>query len=198
MNRFLFSLLLIGPLTISAQYTPEETTVEPHILRLHILSPGVEYELGLGRYTSINAFAGLTSALWYTQNEGLMYFLNPTINLQYRYYYNMRRRALKDKRTDYNSADFLAVHLEGTGNTLLSNSDMSFQGNYAAGLVWGLQRTFQNGISLGGYIGPGVGIQNSGDLQFQLLTGLRIGYTFRSRADRQEAKLRRMERQGTW
>lgn len=197
MRRILTSFLFVIPFIASAQYTPAEASVESQIFKLSLISPGVEYELGLSSYTSVNAFAGVTPALAYNENDGFMYFLNPSIELQYRYYYNLRNRALKNKRTDYNSADFLAVHLQGTGNTLLSNSDISYQRSVGAGLVWGLQRTFKNGIYLCGYVGPGLAMDTASDVGFRLLGGVRIGYAFKNKADREAARLRRMERKKT-
>lgn len=195
MRNAILSVLLFAAAQVQAQFTPAEPRTESHLLKFSILAPGIEYERSLTRFTTLNAYTGLSPSGAYTSETGFQYFLNPTVQLQYRYYYNMKSRQARGKNTAFNSANYLALHLEATGSSIISNSEDELDGNYGAAVVWGFQRVYKSGLYLGGHVGPGIKVDASGKAGFFIHSGLRFGIVFKNRNAREEAEVRRLEQQ---
>ena len=152
----------------------EPTRTEPHLFKINLLAPGLEYEVALGSSTTLNINPYLTGG--YASSEGLLIF--PAIQGQFRKYYNLMRRQAKGKRTVGNSGNFIGLAGFGVGRPI-TNAEGSniFRSYYGAGPVWGLQRTYRSKFNLGLSGGVGYAFSTySNDQQIVLLLNLRIGW----------------------
>ena len=136
-------------------FSQEEIDVT-NVTRLTILSPGISYEKRIGKRQTLkfNAVMAL-SAYWgdsefFGSTSGIHF--DPSLGIEYRYYYNGAARGSKGKRTERNSLNYFgAVHRSlfvkrQDYDTMYSKSD--FRLFNTVGIVWGLQRNYHNRISL--------------------------------------------------
>jgi hypothetical protein len=72
----------------------------------------------------------------------------PSINGQYRYYYDMTRRLDKSKRIDGNSGNYLSASVTMfTSDVILSNIGLGSGIVGFVGPVYGIQRTYLKGFN---------------------------------------------------
>jgi hypothetical protein len=169
----LLSFCFCSFLTINAQDQP---SVEDGLFSVNILTPGLEYEYGLTNSTTLDLRAG--SGFAYrkgTFEEGFGVY--PIFNVQYRHYYNLKKRLEKGKNISNNSGNYIA--LSGTvqaGKPIIG--DLEYNEGYfgVIGPVWGLQRYYGAGFKLDLNLGGGYGFNESGSSFFSPIIGLRLGW----------------------
>lgn len=137
---FLFSLIA------NAQFGKN---CELRQFKINVFNPGLEYEMALGTNTTLDVKVGLQVALDPLVSnvyEEVGFF--PAIAGQYRYYYNFEKRQRNRKQIYGNSANYvapaIAVFLPETRT--INNQRVKGAFGYA-GLVTGLQRSYNSGIN---------------------------------------------------
>src|SRR5690606_29076755 len=150
--------LLIFTIDLHAQRQEKGRTfdlihLERHQFRLDLLSPGLNYELGLFKNQSISTGLGLTTA---TYGEGYAFGL--TLNNRYRYYHNFNRRFDRGRNVSGNSGNYLAAaqSIFFSGLRLSTNIEGPEDFNLGFyGMVYGIQRTYDNGLNFNLELGAG-------------------------------------------
>ena len=139
-------LLLFSSILASAQFGKN---CELRQFKLNILNPGVEYEMALGTNTTFDIKAGLQVALDPLVSnvyEEIGFF--PTLAGQYRYYYNFNKRQRNRKQIYGNSANYIAPAVAVFFPDSRSIDNELVKGPFGyAGLVTGLQRSYNSGIN---------------------------------------------------
>lgn len=159
-----------------SSYAQDQPSVEKGLFSVNILTPGLEYEYGLTNSTTLDLGAGSAFAYrkgWFGEGFGIY----PTFNVQYRHYYNLKKRLDKGKNISNNSANYIA--LSGaiqSGKPIIGN--LAFNEGYfgVIGPVWGLQRYYGAGFKLDLNLGGGYGFNESGNSFFSPIIGLRLGW----------------------
>ena len=127
--------------------------LEHHQFRFDLLSPGLNYELGLFRNQSVSSGLGLTTA---TYGEG--YALGLTMNNRYRYYHNFNRRIDRGRNVSGNSGNYVAAAQSIFFSGLRLSTDIDGPDDFNLGffgMVYGIQRTYDNGLNFNLELGAG-------------------------------------------
>ena len=147
--------------------------LERHRVQLNLLMPGFTYEFGLMPNLTVGAGVGLGLA---TPPEG--YSLAPSYLAFSRYYHNLEHREKAGKSVLGNSGNYLAVafshyfvELELAGNLDNEGRDL-----ISLALVYGLQRTYPNGITWGAEAGLGPYFRNRISDGIGPVFNLRVGW----------------------
>ncbi|MCB0373893.1 MAG: hypothetical protein KDD31_12850 [Muricauda sp.] len=128
--------------------------LERHQFKFDLLSPGLSYELGLFRNQSVSTSLGLATA---TYEEGYAFGL--TTNNRYRYYHNFQRRIDKGKNVSGNSGDYIAAAQAVFFSQLRISTNIDGPKDFNLGfygMVYGIQRTFENGFNFNAEVGAGL------------------------------------------
>lgn len=156
--KFNFTLICLCLLFLNAVYT-QDSDVASSIFKVNFLSPGISYEVKTGNSKTLYFQTYLSSAAIIDADaDDVSWFFDPALLTQFRYYYNGEKRAAKGKRTAMNSMNYIAPSMEflyskfPVGTTVEENNRRPV---YNAGLVWGLQRNYDNRFSVDFAIGPG-------------------------------------------
>lgn len=146
MQRIILMALVFSSILASAQFGKN---CELRQFKLNILNPGVEYEMALGANTTFDVKAGLQVALDPLVSnvyEEIGFF--PTLAGQYRYYYNFKKRQRNRKQIYGNSANYIAPAVAVFFPDSRSIDNELVKGHFGyAGLVTGLQRSYNSGIN---------------------------------------------------
>jgi hypothetical protein len=154
-------LLIVLSLKSYSQDTETEVT---NVLKATILNPGVAYEAKLGKFQTAYAqfFMNTSSYSWtdYNNEVHMKLYFDPAATLQFRHYYNARKREEKEKRTAMNSMNFVAIVAESFFSKIpLGTSEVDEEKRRAVtqvGACWGLQRNTDSRFSLDLYFGLGL------------------------------------------
>jgi hypothetical protein len=160
MKRTFTSLMMLASLASSAQEDKPVRDVRD-VFRATLISTGLSYEKAFGLHSTAYGHLYVRGAVEetpYSANE-LGFYIDPVLNLQYRYYYNGMKRRERGRRTDMNSMDYVA----GTWETWFTKAPLdggsierdSRRPATTLGAVWGLQRNYQNRFSLDLNLGMG-------------------------------------------
>jgi hypothetical protein len=153
--------------TAFSQTMPKEPIPDVTDIPKVMLYPGFSYEKRIGRHQTLygkvfpainltfEAWDGIGGSDW----EASLYF-DPTLYLQYRFYYNGRKRQAKGKRTELNSMNYIGI----IDRTILTkhpiNNNYDKEKHYrtvnSLGMVWGLQRNFHSRVSIDLNVGPAI------------------------------------------
>lgn len=132
------------------------------VTKLTFLNPGISYEKAIGEFETIYGQAFMNTSAYFSYSDALgssagVYF-DPALTLQYRYYYNFRRREAKGKRTELNSLNYLSGMAESVFSKARLASEYLEEKKLRAinkiGIAWGMQRNYKKRFSLDLYIGP--------------------------------------------
>lgn len=138
----IFLLLLLS--AANALYGQFGKNCEIRQLKINLISPGLEYEAGLGVNSTLNFKLAVQPALDpaaadpYANIEVL-----PALMLQYRHYHNFVNRYRNGRFIYGNSGNYLAPAVA----VFTSAEDISKPVYGYAGLVYGIQRSFGAGFS---------------------------------------------------
>ncbi|MBO9632054.1 MAG: hypothetical protein J7578_02975 [Chitinophagaceae bacterium] len=134
-----------------------------NVTALTLFTPGLSYEKSTSRSQSLRLHAYMSPSFSFAYSSSLgtesKFWLDPAIDLQYRFYYNFRKRLEKKARVEKNSANFIAIET-GTYFSKKQVSDNYFEEasrrpvNHLA-LLWGLQRNMPGRFSLNFSAGAG-------------------------------------------
>jgi hypothetical protein len=187
------NLLLIGSIIIlvsSNLIAQEQNTdvpgVKDNLFKVNFLVPGVEYEIGLDKYNTINLSFDIGFQIAVYDNgfkTDTEIFIRPIIGGQFRHYYNFGARKSKGKVIKNNSANFVALDVTYMFKPFNQPSTETFEAGsvFGIGPVWGINRTYETGFSLSLYIGAGYVLQDFKTDLFDtsgigFLGGFRLGF----------------------
>ena len=193
LHKFSLSVLLFACYSLNAQSDSQK--VVANVTRLAIINPGFSYETTIGSKSTLYSEVGLAPFIrmgWAAvEAEGFKFRMDPFVNLQYRAYYNFKRRTEKKLRTDLNSLNYIAPSLGISYSKNAIHSDGYDEPDRrvlsSVGVYWGMQRNFKSRFSLDLMIGPGYlfgkttyndgvgGSYSEGDGRFVLNTRLILG-----------------------
>ncbi|TDN79973.1 hypothetical protein DET49_1346 [Salegentibacter sp. 24] len=174
-KRLLFSFCLFSFLTINAQQ--DQASVEDGLFSVNILTPGLEYEYGLTKSTTLDLRLGTGFSYFENSYFGEDFGIYPIFNAQYRYYYNLDKRLDKGKNIRNNSANYIALSgIVQSGKPVIGNLEYNDAYFGVIGPVWGLQRYYDSGFKLDLNLGAGYGFNESGESYLSLLIGFRLGW----------------------
>lgn len=145
-KNILTSIVLFVFLTTNAQNSI--SNVDKNQFKINILSPGITYEKGIGQNTTLCTDVNFSMGFSYNSNSGMKWLYAPYIREQYRYYYNFEKREVKGKNSKNNSANFIAVNGSYYFKPLGNTEFVSVYDGFTIAPVWGLQRTYSQGINI--------------------------------------------------
>ncbi len=193
-------VLLITGVHCTAQYSDVADDITD-VIKVNIWSPGLGYEKRIGKYQSLylQGFLSLSGGIGYSSSQGFLshLFIDPTLSLEYRYFYNFRSRQERGKRVDMNSANYLSpfIRTQFANREYVDeagNIDKKRKAITAVGVTWGLQRNFNSRLSIdvnvgAGYVFKGDNYIDDGELftnrngQFFIPTRVSLGFWLNKR-----------------
>ena len=146
MRRQLSLIVFLFSLMANAQFGKN---CELRQFKINVFNPGLEYEMALGTNTTFDVKVGLQVALdplVPNVYEEVGFF--PAIAGQYRYYYNFEKRQRNRKQIYGNSANYVAPAIAVFIPETRTINNERIKGAFGyAGLVTGLQRSYNSGIN---------------------------------------------------
>ena len=171
MKKILLSTFLLLGFCVQAQETSNQFS-------LNFLMPSVEYETAISKNSTIDANLGFGfgyhDASYLDKAE---YGIYPDFQLQYRHYYNLKKRLEKGKKISENSGNYIALSANvSSGEPIIG--DMRLNNDYSGfvGPLWGLQRVYNNNFKLNLNLGFGMGFNDREDPYFATHIGLQLGF----------------------
>ncbi|AEM71952.1 hypothetical protein Murru_2930 [Allomuricauda ruestringensis DSM 13258] len=117
-----------------------------NIFRLNFINPALEYEKKTGDYSVISGAAGIGYGGSYReleiQGNGFVYIISPFVDIQYKLFYNRKKRVSKGKSILYNSGNYVSLRGITRFLPLTENVVRTDKTDFAIGPTWGLQRSF--------------------------------------------------------
>lgn len=159
MHRILLFLFVFWGTSVSAQFG---RNCEVRQFKINLINPGLEYEMGLGVNSTLDFRVAWQFALEPASTEPIEnYDFFPAITVQNRYYHNLTSRDRRGRSIYGNSGNYIAptVALFSPDERIVENTRVDGIHGYA-GLVYGVQRSYNSGLSFsvdagaGYYAGP--------------------------------------------
>ena len=177
-NSLLFALCVI---TFSSIHAQSHVNMVKSLFKVNALLPGVSYELGVGKNTSLNFDAALLFTLNGGTGRDTEFGLYPAVGADFRYYYNMDRRIGKGKNILGNSGNYFAVVNQFyLGNAIVGDLDYNSNFYYNAAVVYGIQRMRPKGFYWGLSFGPGIFVDEF-DVNGGLFLDTKLGWVLGKR-----------------
>lgn len=174
-----FVTLLIFSSFISAQdvNTTNDTdiSVDKSLTTANILLffPGVNFEYKLSATRTFVINPHISWSLRGT-NDKTDFYLLPSLNLEYRKYYNFGKRMVTNKNITHNSGNYVALKALGR---YYPYPVWNEKADAYLGPVWGMQRTYHNKLNIGLELGWLANISSSGDTPF---IDFKVGFLLKS------------------
>lgn len=178
MRNFLLSFTFLCLAQTMAQ---SDKNVEDGLFKINALIPGVSYELGLGKNTTLSFDAALVPGAGGGSGRETEFGIFPGFQLDFRYFMNLERKRSKGKNISGNSGNYVAVINQFyLGDPIIG--DLSFSSSYynIIGAVYGIQRTSKKGFYWGISFGPAVFIDDF-DSDSGLFIDARLGWVIRKK-----------------
>lgn len=85
-----------------------------HVWRINVINPGIEFEQPVTSKSTISlnvgiGYSGSYPELSSTSGTGGLYAFAPFADLQFKRFYNLEKRAYKNKTTAHNSGNFISL-----------------------------------------------------------------------------------------
>ena len=151
--------------TINAQQTTvqDEATTTKSVTNISILSPAITHEIAVRKNQTIFIAGSLEgiSRIEEKSNTNPKTFdsffgIAPAVTADFRNYYNFAKRQRKNKNTNNNSGNYLALRARIGFDPIVNNNQFpDYNNGLALGGVWGIQRVYKSGIYLGLSLGGG-------------------------------------------
>ena len=147
----------------TTSYTQERDNQQTtDVTSVTFLSPGIRYEKAINKFTSLYGSFNWYPTFYYWSGFGgseTAFYLDPGFSLQYRFYYNFYGRSERGRRTDMNSANYIApiVFVVFTKNSVsdYDYDEVDRRAVTTVGAVWGMQRNYRKRFSLDLHLGVG-------------------------------------------
>ena len=154
MKPILALILIMPALSINAQEESSRNVTD--VTKLTFFNPGISYEKAIGKNQTLHghAFLATSLALGYSSSMGFLseIHFDPAVSVQYRHYYNARKRGDKGKFTDRNSMNYQAFGSETIFSRVpVSEShydETSRRAIQVFSALWGFQRNYKKRFSL--------------------------------------------------
>lgn len=150
MYRKALSILHYLPLFLGVYCLAQQSpgSLEKGMFKGNLLfTPSLNYEYNVYNDFTLKAEAGVTFTIFDTFGTTNVGFFQK-YEVQGKYYYNLKRRTLKNKPTSGNSGGFVAaVYNYQNREALFSEVSRSTDFSTLGG-VWGFQRSYDSGLSL--------------------------------------------------
>ena len=179
----------------------KQSTEITNVTKATFFNPGISYEKRIAKFQSLYAqlFMNTSFAIGFSDALGTTSYIHfdPAVSLQYRYYYNFKRREDKSKRTEMNSLNYLAGIVETTfSKGSISSAYVTEKDPRAINvfcIAWGLQRNYPKRFSLDINFGAGylytrvTTINDTGELitknagQFTTVAQVNLGFWLNKR-----------------
>ncbi len=178
--RLFILILLIA--TVPAKHLSAQKAVSQsvsNVFKVNFLFPGISYEQKVSRFKTIH-ISGYLNFLIASETVDLEHqyylFAGPALKIEFRNYYNFKKREEKNLFTSMNSLNYVAPVYMAT----YVNSPMDAKAHrliHQVGAVWGMQRNFSGRFSVD--INAGLGYQFCNEeIKNQLLPILQFGLGF--------------------
>lgn len=126
-----------------------------NVAKITFINPGVSYERSIARLQTLYAQVFMNTSAIFSYSSALgnntKFYFDPALAMQYRYYYNGKKRFERDKRIEMNSMNYVTAAFE----TIFSKRPFVTgfeENNYrllnSFGLAWGFQRNYKKRFSL--------------------------------------------------
>ncbi len=169
MTKLIFYILLVSfSLSVNKVLAQkEESASVSNVTKFTFFLPGITYEQKVAKYKTLYFAAYMD--IWLSQTKAHNKYrsnlaIGPTVNAQFRNYYNYKSRKRQNLRTELNSLNYISpiyllTYIQTTNN---SNPQLINQ----LGAVWGMQRNYLKRFSLDlygglGYLFNGKGLSNN-------------------------------------
>jgi len=180
---FMKGILVLTAFLITTNITfsqdSEDRPVTEGVTKITFIEPGIAHEFPLGPSTTFFLRGGMTASLALSYyNEIARILFRPFVSSSFRVYYNFRKRALMEKNTARNSANYVALLALFATSPLNKGNDYDPVYNKTlvnTGFVWGMQRNYPSGFSLDLNIGIGY-LRSGSDLLIGGVGELNIGW----------------------
>jgi len=179
------AVVLLRCILISGAAWSQES-IEAHLVKINIVTPGFTYEKGITENSSANfdALLGFVfqSSKWNnSQTDESFFIMYPGLGATLQYYFNRYKREQRGRSLYKNSGMFIGPQIVIQGPDIV-NTNPDYVDLLAAigvGGVWGIQRTFKSNINIAlhlglGYAAPLGGTEAPGG--FTSLSKLLLGY----------------------
>ena len=156
------------------------------IWRINFLNPGVELELPTGTYSTFSAGLGIGYGGGYPDltsgDNGFVYMINPFLDVQEKWFYNLNRRNSKNQITENNSGNFVSLRFITRGNSIAENVKRTSSFDFAIGPTWGIQRKYGKNFHLLFDVGPQYYFDTNGNGNFwPIMLQLNLGFDFKKK-----------------
>lgn len=158
---FLF-VILAGTKTYAQEENKADVT---NVTKLTFLNPGIGQEIKIGKHQTIYGqlfmnTSATTKTEYYnnSQNIDIDFYFDPAVTIQFRNYYNGRRRSARGKRIEMNSMNYVGLIAEVFFSKIPLNESYIQEDRRpitTLGAAWGLQRNYKGRFSLDFYLGAG-------------------------------------------
>ena len=159
MRKIALLFFLLPTILLHAQYGKN---CELRQFKINIINPGVEYEMALGVNSTLDFRVAWQAAIEPASDTPIEDFdFFPAITVQNRYYHNFNGRYRKGRQIYGNSGNYIAPSVAVfSPDARLVNGEIIDGIHGYAGVVYGVQRSFNSGLSFsidagaGYYVGP--------------------------------------------
>lgn len=180
-------VLTFGILT-TLNYAQEKIdTRTEKVWRVNFLNPALELEIPVSKNTTFSTALGIGYGAPYDKisiapyNE-FLYSFNLFLDLQYKRFYNLKKRKAKNLNTDNNSGNFVSLRLLTRGNTIESNFIRTSNLDFSFGPTWGIQREYGKNFHLLFDIGPQYYFDTNGNGGFfPIMLQLNLGFNLKKK-----------------
>jgi len=150
---FLIIISLVSVLNAKAQ---NDFTVEKQLFKINALTPGIVYEYGIDKKNTL--YSEFRMGFGYQKDfllgKGWSFF--PSIEEEFRHYYNIESRGLKGKVISGNSGAYMGVIANYGFKSLTTNENFGYDNpSLLIGSVWGFQRTYKHNFNVNLNVGLG-------------------------------------------
>ena len=152
------TMLFICSLITVTLFSQEKQTES--VWRINFLNPGIEYEMPTGNKSTLSVGLGIGYSGSYPHSSasdvdtGLVYAINPFVDIQYKWFYNFDKRKIKGLNTTTNSGNFVSVRVLTRGKTLFGDDVVTDKLDFAVGPTWGIQRKYGKNFHMLFDMGP--------------------------------------------
>lgn len=161
LKKIFFFICSLITLNCFSQNNNEADIVD--ITKVTFFAPGVSYEKRVGEFQSVYGHIFTSTFLSFDHSSSLgntsFFSLDPAVNLQYRYYYNSEKRAIKGKTTEMNNLNYIGPVFEAVFSKKSISTSYVVENNrraiYTLGFLWGMQRNYNSRFSLDLNLGLG-------------------------------------------
>lgn len=152
------------------------------VWRANIINPGVELELPTTPNSTFSINVGIGYSGSYPNlsetslNSGGIFAIAPFADAQFKRFYNLDKRARRNKVTDNNSGNFFSIRFRSRGKSIDDNFRRLADYDFAVGPTWGIQRNYGS-FHLLFDLGPQFYFDSEGNTGFwPLMPQLNIGF----------------------